>query len=102
MERAFLNLISNAVQASPEGGVVMVRTIMEGREAVITIADDGPGIPLEIREEIFSPFFTTKKEGTGLVLPIVLKIVKAHSGRITLTGNGEKGMVFKVSLPAGK
>ncbi len=91
MERALLNLICNAVQASPEGGVVMVRTNMEGREAVITIADDGPGIPLEIRKEIFSPFFTTKKEGTGLGLSIALKIVKAHGGSITLTDNGEKG-----------
>jgi two-component system, NtrC family, sensor histidine kinase HydH len=100
MERTLLNLISNAVQASPEGEVVMVRTNMEGREAVITIADEGPGIPLEIRKRIFSPFFTTKKEGTGLGLPIALKIVKAHGGSITLAGNGEKGTIFKVSLPA--
>jgi signal transduction histidine kinase len=102
MERALLNLISNAVQASPKAGVVMVRTNMEGREAVITIADEGPGIPLEIRKKIFSSFFTTKKEGTGLGLPIALKIVKAHGGSIMVTDNGEKGMIFKVSLPAGK
>ncbi len=60
------------------------------------------GIPLEIRKEIFSPFFTTKKEGTGLGLPIALKVIKAHDGSITLTSNGEKGTIFKVSLPAGR
>ena len=102
MERALLNLIYNAVQASPEGGVVKVRTNMEGKEAVITIADDGPGIPPEIRGEIFSPFFTTKKEGTGLGLPIAIKIVKAHDGSITVTDNGEKGTIFKVFLSAGR
>jgi two-component system, NtrC family, sensor histidine kinase HydH len=102
IERVLLNLISNAVQASPEGGAVTIGTVMEGRDAVITIADNGPGIPPEIREEIFSPFFTTKKEGTGLGLSIVLKIVKAHGGSITLAGNGEKGTIFKVSLPAGR
>jgi two-component system, NtrC family, sensor histidine kinase HydH len=102
MERALLNLISNAIQASPDDGVVTIGTVMEGRDAVITIADNGPGIPPEIREEIFSPFFTTKKDGTGLGLPIALKIVKAHGGSITLAGNGEKGTIFKVSLPAGR
>ena len=102
MERALLNLIGNAVQASPEGGVVMVRINMEGREVAITIADEGPGIPLEIRKEIFSPFFTTKKEGTGLGLPIALKIFKAHDGSITVTDNEEKGTTFKVTLPAGR
>ena len=102
MERALLNLISNAIQASPEGGVVMVRTNMEGGEAVITISDDGPGIPHEIREEIFSTFFTTKKEGTGLGLPIALKIVRAYGGSIMVTDNDEKGTTFKVSLPSGR
>ncbi len=102
MERALLNLIWNAVQASPEGGVVVVKTNMEGREAAITVADEGPGIPPEIRKEIFSPFFTTKKEGTGLGLPIALKIFKAHGGSITVTDNEEKGTIFKVILPAGR
>lgn len=80
MERVLLNLISNAVQASFEGGEVIIGTNIEGRDAVISISDDGPGVPLKIREEIFSPFFTTKKEGTGLGLPIALKIVKPTTG----------------------
>ncbi len=102
MERALLNLVYNAIQASPEVGVVTVRTDQEGREEVISIANDGPGIPLEIRKEIFSPFFTTKKEGTGLGLSIALKIVKAHDGTIKVTDNGEKGTIVKVSLPTGR
>lgn len=100
LERALLNLITNAIQASPEGGVVTIKTGMERREAFIIIADEGPGIPPKLREKIFSPFFSTKKEGTGLGLSIALKIVKAHEGDITITDNGVKGTVFKVTLPA--
>jgi two-component system, NtrC family, sensor histidine kinase HydH len=102
IERVLLNLIVNAIQASPEGGLVTVKTDREGREAFISIADEGPGIPHKIREEIFSPFFTTKKEGTGLGLSIASKIVKAHDGGITVTDNDDKGTIFKVSLPIGK
>jgi two-component system, NtrC family, sensor histidine kinase HydH len=102
LERALLNLIINAVQASPDGTVVAVSTGLEGREAVIRIADEGPGIPLKIREEIFSPFFTTKKEGTGLGLSIALKIIRAHGGSITITDRDGQGTVFRVALPVGK
>jgi two-component system sensor histidine kinase HydH len=102
LKRVLLNLIINAVQASPEGGVVTVRTDLKGREAVISIADDGPGIPSKVREEIFSPFFTTKKEGTGLGLSIALKIVKAHGGSITISDHDGKGAIFKVALPVGR
>ena len=102
MERVLLNLISNAIQASPEGGVVTIGTGIERRDAFISIADAGTGVPLRNREEIFSPFFTTKKEGTGLGLPIALKIVKAHDGSITVTNNSEKGTIFKVFLPMSR
>jgi two-component system, NtrC family, sensor histidine kinase HydH len=102
IERVLLNLIVNAVQASPEEGVVTVETGREGREVVISIADDGPGISRKIREEIFSPFFTTKKEGTGLGLSIALKIIKAHGGDIMVTDQDGKGTVFKVTLPVGR
>ena len=98
MERAVLNLIGNAVQASPEGGVVKVRTERKGDEVVLSVADDGPGISPEIKEIMFSPFFTTKKDGTGLGLPNALKIVKAHGGSITVTDKEGKGTIFKVTL----
>jgi len=102
MERAILNLIGNAVQASSEGGVVTVQTERLGDEVVLSVVDCGPGIPLEIRPEIFSLFFTTKKEGTGLGLPIASKIIDAHGGRIEADDNVEKGMTFKVTLPVGR
>jgi two-component system sensor histidine kinase HydH len=99
LERTLLNLLMNAVQASPDGGLVTIRTELRGREAVISIGDEGQGIPHEIRKQIFFPFFTTKKEGTGLGLSIAYKIVKAHGGKITVTNNSRKGTIFEVHLP---
>jgi signal transduction histidine kinase len=82
--------------------VVTVQTERLGDEVVLSVVDCGPGIPLEIRPEIFSLFFTTKKEGTGLGLPIASKIIDAHGGRIEADDNVEKGMTFKVTLPVGR
>jgi two-component system, NtrC family, sensor histidine kinase HydH len=99
MERTVLNLLLNAIQASPDGGLVTIRTELKGREALISIGDEGPGIPAEIRKQIFFPFFTTKKEGTGLGLSIAYKIVKAHGGKITVTNSSRRGTIFEVHLP---
>ena len=99
MEQVFINLLMNAVQASPEGETVKVKAVREGNRIRVDISDDGCGIPHEQREEIFAPFFTTKKEGTGLGLPIVKKIVEAHDGRLDLSDNPEKGVTFSVLLP---
>lgn len=99
MEQALINLIINAIQASPEGKPVLVRTYNKGNAACIEITDHGPGIPPEHREKIFTPFFTTKREGTGLGLPIVLKIVRAHSGKIELVETLGRGTMFKITLP---
>lgn len=101
MKQVLLNLLSNAIQASPEGEDVVVRNHMNGDHfLVIDVIDHGCGIPTNDREEIFSPFFTTKKEGTGLGLPIVKKIIEAHRGSIQILDNQGEGVTFRVQIPA--
>ena len=65
------------------------------------MSDHGCGIPLDKKEEIFSPFFTTKKNGTGLGLPIAKKIVEAHGGYLEVLENSERGGTFRVLIPDG-
>ena len=66
---------------------------------VVEVSDDGPGVPMDLRDRIFNPFFTTKPTGSGLGLPIVRKIVDAHEGRIDLSSEPGKGTRFRVTLP---
>lgn len=99
IKQALINLLTNAVQASPEGTTVYVRYRQKDRDLFIDIVDCGCGIPAEIRKEIFSPFFTTKREGTGLGLPIVRKIIEAHGGHIEILDNVEGGSIFRITIP---
>ncbi len=99
MEQVFLNLLGNAIEASPEGETVVVRTRHEGDAALFDVVDRGPGISPEHRGKIFTPFFTTKKHGTGLGLAIVFKIVEAHGGEVKVRETSEPGVTFGVSLP---
>ena len=109
MEQLLIDLIMNAIQASPEGSAVSVstavpmgRTLSRNRNyLMIDISDHGHGIPEENREKILQPFFSTKKDGTGLGLPIVKKIVDAHHGRLEIKDNPEKGATFTVMIPLG-
>lgn len=99
MEQALINLLANAIQVSPESETVLIRSYRKGQIVAVEIADHGPGIPTERRSEIFSPFFTTRRDGTGLGLPITRKIVEAHDGVLELLDNEEKGITAKISLP---
>ena len=99
MERVIYNLVVNAAQASPAGAIVTLRTRLVGEAVEIAVIDRGEGIAPEHRESIFNPFFTTKRDGVGLGLPIVAKIVSEHGGRIDLESESGKGSVFRVSLP---
>jgi len=99
MEQVVINLVNNAVQSSPPGQTVVVNTSRMNEYAAIEVIDCGCGIPVEHREEIFTPFFSTKKEGTGLGLPIVKKIIESHNGRLELLDNPEGGVTFTVLLP---
>ena len=95
----FVNLILNAVQASGPSGHVTVTVRADDLAATVGIADDGPGIPPEVRAKIFEPFFTTKHRGTGLGLPTALRVVERHRGTIDVECPASGGTVVTVTLP---
>ncbi|MGI5862461.1 MAG: ATP-binding protein [Myxococcales bacterium] len=98
LRRALLNLAQNAIQAAPQGGHVWLRARTAGESVVISVADDGPGVPEVERAKIFTPFFTTKEKGLGLGLAFVRRIAEAHGGTAALRP-GEGGAVFELELP---
>jgi signal transduction histidine kinase len=106
INQVFLNIVTNAVHAMPEGratpGVITLRTSAEGPDMVrVEIQDDGSGIPADVLPKIFDPFFTTKPigQGTGMGLSISFKIVQEHGGRILVDTEPEVGTVFSILLP---
>ncbi|PKN28718.1 MAG: hypothetical protein CVU64_11880 [Deltaproteobacteria bacterium HGW-Deltaproteobacteria-21] len=99
IKEVIINLIANAVQASPPGEIVTVRTLRHGSRAVLEVSDRGHGILEEDRKRVFYPFFSKKKGGTGLGLTIAKKIVIAHGGNISFYPNNDKGVTFRVTLP---
>jgi two-component system NtrC family sensor kinase len=109
LQTLFLNLITNALDAMPKGGVLTIKTQQvsipftskDGGWLEVSIADTGIGITEESKKRIFEPFFTTKKmgEGTGLGLAICEDIIKEHSGRIEIQSEVGKGSTFFISIP---
>jgi len=99
IERVIYNLLLNAAQATPPGGVITVKTRPVDDNVEISVIDRGSGIASENRESIFNPFFTTKGEGVGLGLAIVSKIVDLHGGKMAVESESGKGSVFHVYLP---
>jgi signal transduction histidine kinase len=104
-EQAFTNLVLNAYEAMTDTGGRLTVTVAaansDGRRGVeVNIEDTGPGIPSELQEQVFNPFFTTKKEGVGLGLSLVSKIVDDHRGWIRISSEPGKGACFRVFLPA--
>jgi len=112
LEQVFINLVLNArdailSQERKEGQVaipskaIRVRSFLENKRVVVTVADTGPGIPETVRSKVFEPFFTTKKtgEGTGLGLSISYGIIKEHNGTIEIEDNAE-GTTFRLTFPA--
>jgi signal transduction histidine kinase len=98
--QVFNNLISNAIQATPEGGQVSIKSkTLDDTWLVISITDNGVGISSENLEKVFTPLFTTKAKGIGLGLVITKTIVEAHQGSISLESEVGKGSTFEVKLP---
>ncbi len=104
MRRAVINLVTNAVQASPTGGRIVVRVVddAEGETvaARLEVTDDGPGIPPSVQARIFEPFFTTKSFGTGLGLSIVKHVAEVHHGEVTVRSGDGLGTTFTLRLPS--
>jgi signal transduction histidine kinase len=97
--QAFLNILINAVQAMPDGGVIFI-DVRGNHEAVdITVTDDGEGISEDLLEKIWDPFFTTKDMGTGLGLKIVKNIIDLHNGQIRIRNRSEGGARVNIQLP---
>jgi len=101
--QVFINLLSNARDASPEGGSVTIAASDDGQHAFITVTDEGSGIDIEHLGQIMEPFFTTKEagEGTGLGLSLVYSIIEEHNGNIEVKSplNNGQGTCFTLKLP---
>jgi len=101
LSQVWTNLIHNATQAMENKGILTLGVFQEGKEIVISIKDNGSGIPEDIQPRVFEPFFTTRAagEGTGLGLDIVRKIIERHGGTINFETEAGKGTTFFVKLP---
>ncbi len=98
LEQVFLNICLNACQAMNAGGSLTVRTRAGHGNVLVEIEDTGPGIPPELRAQVFKPFFTTKREGNGLGLAISARIVAEHGGHIGYRCPSDGGTIFTVTL----
>ncbi len=99
LNRIYRNLITNAVQATPPRGRILVRTMAQDDHAIIEVADSGCGIPAERLESIFDDFVTTKRRGLGLGLAISKKVVEQMGGTISVTSQVGVGSTFTVRFP---
>jgi two-component system NtrC family sensor kinase len=101
IQQVFINLILNAVDAMPEGGIlaITIRPLKDGIE--IIFQDHGKGVPKEKQENIFEPFYSTKDGGTGLGLTVSYNIVTAHGGTLELLPERGPGACFRIFLPIG-
>jgi signal transduction histidine kinase len=99
MKQVFLNLIINAVQAMPNGGIIEIESSQNKSDIVCKFSDTGIGISKEQQEKLFTPFFTSKERGTGLGLAIVHGILERHKGKIRFTTKENQGTTFTISLP---
>ena len=102
LEEVFINLILNAIQAMPKGGVLTIEGTLEPQQILLSFRDTGVGIPPEYLAKIFVPFFTTKPHGTGLGLPVVHGIVEAHRGTLKVESQVGQGTAFFVTFPSAR
>jgi CheY-like chemotaxis protein len=99
LREILINLIFNAVEAMPEGGLISIRTSADDEGAALVISDTGIGMTEEVKEQIFVPFFTTKSTGTGLGLSMVYGVVQRHGGSIEIDTEPGQGTTVAIWLP---
>jgi signal transduction histidine kinase len=100
LQQAILNVVMNGVEAMKTGGHLRVKLRREDDECCLTISDDGPGVPPEIREKIFNLYFSTKGKGSGIGLAMAYRVVQLHNGTIDFTSEPGKGTTFRLRFPA--
>ena len=104
LQQVFLNLMFNAIEAMPKGGALAVKTFLDDSDNVLRIAisDTGKGMEPQMLDQIFQPFFTTKRKGSGLGLSICQRLVDQHEGTLSVESAPGKGTVFTILLPVRK
>ena len=101
IKQVLLNLIINARQALEEGGHITVITRKAGDEAILEVVDDGPGMDEETQAKCLEVYYSTKRGGSGLGLPLVKRVVDAHGGKFTLESSEGHGSRISIRLPMG-
>jgi signal transduction histidine kinase len=99
VKQAVLNIVINGVQAMTEGGNLYIATRREGESALVTVRDEGPGIPAEIRDKIYNLYFTTKKGGSGIGLAMTYRVVQLHNGSLEFDSVEGRGATFHLRFP---
>jgi two-component system, NtrC family, sensor kinase len=99
LRQVFLNLFRNAREAMTTGGTLQISISRDQNEAIVRVADTGPGIPDEVRQRLFEPFFTTKARGSGIGLSLSRQIVEAHGGSIGIDESVHRGTTFVMRFP---
>lgn len=99
LKQALLNVVLNGAQAMTAGGKLEVRLISDGRMALLSVHDEGSGIPEEIRDKIFNLYFTTKKDGSGIGLAMTYRILQIHNGSVEVESGLTAGTTFTLRLP---
>src|SRR5882762_873757 len=100
LRRAFANLLRNAAEAMGGRGSIEIAVSRDGNGLAVTVADHGAGIPDDLRQRVFEPYFTTKNDGTGLGLALVRQTIEAHNGSITVAETPGGGATFSIVLSA--
>jgi signal transduction histidine kinase len=100
LRQMLINLIQNSLAAMPTGGTISIATSQTDDVITLTVSDTGTGIPADVIDRIFEPYFTTKADGTGLGLAMAYKVVKEHGGDIYVQSEVGKGTCFRITLPA--
>jgi signal transduction histidine kinase len=99
LNRILYNLVTNAIQAMPEGGKLTITAKREGNDTVLAVADTGVGIPKEVQAKMFAVMFTTKSKGQGFGLPVVKRMTESLGGTVSFESQEGKGTTFTVRLP---
>ncbi|PZD97665.1 hypothetical protein DNH61_02000 [Paenibacillus sambharensis] len=100
LKQVFMNVIKNAIEAMPGGGLLMVTTTVLREHVLVKVTDSGAGIPMEKMARLGEPFYTTKEKGTGLGLMVSLKIIEEHHGRMEFDSSPGRGTTVSIRLPA--